>query len=30
MSAAIYGVRSGREGFAFGREELWWSDCEHS
>ena len=30
MSAAIYGVRSGKEGFAFGREELWWSDCEHS
>ena len=19
-----------QEGFAFGREELWWSDCEHS
>ena len=19
-----------QEGFAFRREELWWSDCEHS
>ena len=30
MSAAIYGCAFRQEGFAFGREELWWSDCEHS
>ena len=29
MSAAIYGVRSGKKVLLFGREELWWSDCEH-